>query len=763
MRDLIRRIRQRKIVQWLLVYMTGAWAVSEVIDTLVVTFLGMDSLRGTMLVVAALGIPVVAVLAWYHGEKGRQRVSGPELAILATLFLVLGSILALVSGRSANPSPGAGGTDIEPAPAIAVMPSIPAGTDADVIGDGIVSVLSTGLDAVPGWRAVSPRTVLARWTERVPDGMTADEATSLAIARATGARYAVLPTTAVLGTTVRVTADVYDLMGPAGALRSVERSGSPDALVTLADGLAVEILGAVLEGSGEIPQIDLSRTTSDSPEALREFLRGEVFYRDFQLEDARDAFDRALAFDSSFARVHYRLIEVHSWGSTLDLERVRQHTALALKNIDRLSEREALVVRGLTASDGNESLRLLREAVARYPDDATAWNWLGEQMIHGFSALASAEEIDSVFRRAIALDPGRAGLYPHPVGLLFAELADSAGAAALVPVFARAASGVAGTPIVDDIDPRGGPLAFDYAFGDSAHREAARARILNEYEAGKIEGRTSVAMLLGHPRHWEGVILPALELDRRLGPAWLERSTDAPSRRLTAGFEGLTLWRGKVREGVAWLDSMDTGNARSVHDAAIMGIPIPSEVLLAEFGPARISSDSTFRVFRATVLAAQEDRWSDFDRGRSLLDARAPDDPAVEARGFRQAADAWAEFRRGDAARAVQLLEPLIANAGTENRLMVWMLGEAYMALGQWTDAERVFRTGSLDHYYRHLSVLPLARYRLGQALEAQDRSTEAAEAYAYFAEHWANADPELQPLVQDALEAIARLSPDHR
>ena len=38
----------------------------------------------------AVVILLVLVLAWYHGDKGEQRVSRPELAILTVLVAVVG-------------------------------------------------------------------------------------------------------------------------------------------------------------------------------------------------------------------------------------------------------------------------------------------------------------------------------------------------------------------------------------------------------------------------------------------------------------------------------------------------------------------------------------------------------------------------------------------------------------------------------------------------------------------------------------------------
>ena len=45
-----------------------------------------------------VGLFVALVIAWYHGDQGRQRVSGAELLIIAGLLALGGLGLGLLSG-----------------------------------------------------------------------------------------------------------------------------------------------------------------------------------------------------------------------------------------------------------------------------------------------------------------------------------------------------------------------------------------------------------------------------------------------------------------------------------------------------------------------------------------------------------------------------------------------------------------------------------------------------------------------------------------
>ena len=106
-------LRRRKVVQWGLTYAAGAWALLQVISHVVTTFHWPEQLQQIATLLLFLGLPVVLVLAWYHGDRGQQRISTPELAILTLLLLLGGG--GFWYYQRANETPAAASTAAKPA------------------------------------------------------------------------------------------------------------------------------------------------------------------------------------------------------------------------------------------------------------------------------------------------------------------------------------------------------------------------------------------------------------------------------------------------------------------------------------------------------------------------------------------------------------------------------------------------------------------------------------------------------------------------
>jgi hypothetical protein len=90
--DFWTRLRRRKVVQWGLVYLAGAWGFLQGLEYLSGTYDWPRQIQQLTTLALLVGLPIVLVLAWYHGDRGEQRVKGTELAIITLLFLLGGGI-----------------------------------------------------------------------------------------------------------------------------------------------------------------------------------------------------------------------------------------------------------------------------------------------------------------------------------------------------------------------------------------------------------------------------------------------------------------------------------------------------------------------------------------------------------------------------------------------------------------------------------------------------------------------------------------------
>lgn len=99
MSSFLTRLKDRKLAQWALAYLAGAWALLEAFGFAADTFLWPQVLVRILTILCVLGFFLALVLAWYHGEKGRQRVSGPELINIAILLGLGGLGLSLLGGQ----------------------------------------------------------------------------------------------------------------------------------------------------------------------------------------------------------------------------------------------------------------------------------------------------------------------------------------------------------------------------------------------------------------------------------------------------------------------------------------------------------------------------------------------------------------------------------------------------------------------------------------------------------------------------------------
>ncbi|MGA8278788.1 MAG: tetratricopeptide repeat protein [Rhodanobacteraceae bacterium] len=93
MTELWTQLKQRKLVQWALAYVAAAFALLQGVDIVAHQFDWSEDVQRGITLALVVGFFITLVLAWYHGEQGRQRVTGPELLLIALALAIGGGFL----------------------------------------------------------------------------------------------------------------------------------------------------------------------------------------------------------------------------------------------------------------------------------------------------------------------------------------------------------------------------------------------------------------------------------------------------------------------------------------------------------------------------------------------------------------------------------------------------------------------------------------------------------------------------------------------
>jgi adenylate cyclase len=164
--QVLERLRQRKIVQWALAYLAAAFALIQMLDLVAQRFAWPEWIGRALIVAAAIGLVITLVLAWYHGERGEQRVSGVELFIVALLLAIGGGLLWRVVRTphdAANATAVSGGSEAPRTPApiadlksIAVLPLVNTSGDPsnEYFSDGLSEELISVLARIPDLKII---------------------------------------------------------------------------------------------------------------------------------------------------------------------------------------------------------------------------------------------------------------------------------------------------------------------------------------------------------------------------------------------------------------------------------------------------------------------------------------------------------------------------------------------------------------------------------------------------------------------------------
>ncbi len=411
------KLRRRKVVQWGVVYAAGAWGLLQGLAYVSATFNWPLQLQQLATLALLVGLPIVLVVSWYHGDKGQQRVTAAELAIITLLFLLGGGIFWRYDRASSVTAPAdasaqAPGSASSAAPdlsvvsarSIAVLPFENMSGDPanEYFSDGISEEILNVLARVPEL-SVAARTSSFQFKGEKRD--VEQIATQLKV------RMVLEGSVRKQGDRVRITAQLIDAQTGYHVWSETYDRELKDIFAiqdeiarAIGDELKVRVVGAGAAGSS------VSGTKNLKAHDL--YLRGLALWqvrRDDELWAAIDSFEQAIEADPGYAE---------AWGGlALGYSVIFDYTVRISQQDANARGREAaeraLVLDPTLAEPyaalGNierselhyaTAVALLKRAIALKPSFATAHQWLGTTLVdtgeqaEGLASLARAATLD---------------------------------------------------------------------------------------------------------------------------------------------------------------------------------------------------------------------------------------------------------------------------------------------------------------------------------------------------------------------------------
>jgi TolB-like protein/Tfp pilus assembly protein PilF len=425
MSEFLQRLKQRKLVQWAIAYVAAAFALLQGIDIVAQQFGWPESVRRGITLALVVGFFVTLVVAWYHGERGAQRVSGTELLIIGLVLALGGGLLWRFAAVSRLPETKAASSlpndhkTLANSVAVLAFDNLSDDKGSEYFSDGISEELLTVLQKIPGLH-VAARTSAFSFKGK--------NATAQEIGQKLGVAHLVEGSVRKAGDVVRIAARLTQA-------NTGEEQWSENYTRNLKDVFAVqteiaqtivEQLRGQLTGGAANPttkaQIQAEVRAAEkggtkNVEAHEAYLQGRFFlnrHSEKETDQARTAFERAAQLDPKFALAWAGLARTHVWYCNFStkggLEGFNAHLAAAREAVERALALEpdlpeALLPRATIETNFDYNWKgaaeTLRKALALAPQDPALLAWAGNL------AFARGEGTQSVdlLRRAVALDP----------------------------------------------------------------------------------------------------------------------------------------------------------------------------------------------------------------------------------------------------------------------------------------------------------------------------------------------------------------------
>ncbi len=636
---------------------------------------------------------------------------------------------------------GDSGSKVTPDPALAVLPfDVQGFPEIAYLRQGLPTLISTAINGMGDLRAVDPLSVSSMLGDAP-----IDLASARLIAEEFGAEGVILGAVTQLGDEIRLQATIYDGSGEAGETHTVS-AANQDSLSTAVDELTRSLIAGRFSGRGQT-MASLSAITSTSFEALRRYMEGEELSRRSEWPAAYEAFSKAVEIDSTFVMPWYRMSSLSGWpgvnlGSRAsDIREAKRHSAGSPLRVKMLVDAQLAHALDSTwiALDRWEAY------LQRYPDDAHAWFRFGDLTLHanrwrGESDLEALPLLD----RALSLDPSNREVAVH---LMEYALRDRDW---------------------DKVD------SLHEAMGDISGytvRTVSAFRMAGDDPAAALAGLTRLAAASGDPAGvWHEAWASTIAL------RWPEVHV--------ASIDSVINHGGRFDAGVgAWLSTRSLTQMGKLKEAAqavetaseLTGGPVwlfhAIDPLLyapsadSAYAGRDLGSVAEFPFLRAVFAQARRD-WPALDVAIDSLRADSVAWEIFKVDDFL----ALKHFRQGDIEAALELVKDTRPPNGVSGysgfgrdltAFRRWLAAELFFQSKRYEEATPLYESfHGLDTFPNSeaLQYSTPAHRRLAEIAEIQGDSDAAIFHYEKFIRFWANADPELQPEVEEARQRLGVL-----
>ena len=697
----------------------------------------------------------------------------PEASYRTAGILAGAVVLAILAALVWRGVPGLGGGsapggEISRA-VIATMPFTMRGSEElRYLGEGMSNLLGTKLDGAGELRTVDSRALLGRIERSGAGELDPQEASE--IARSFGAGLFVLGEIVQAGDRLRIDAVLYAVEG-GETVAEASAEGASEEVFDIVDEVAAGILGNLHGDPGARVERIAAVTTSSLP-ALKAYLTGEQAFRGGEYQRAVESFQQAVAEDSLFALAYYRLASAAEYVLAPDL--AAEASEKALRHADRLSERDRALLEASVAfrrGDAETAERLYRNFLGRWPDDVQAWFDIAEVQFH-FNYLRGSTPAESraAFQRVLRYDPENSAAMIHLIRLDAAE----GRLASMDSLVARYLAIAGGGERALEVEPLQAVVHGD------ARREAD---VLERLETapdvtlqlamysvssfgGDLDDVERIARIWAGPQrssYLRGMGHLAIAYALLGGGKW-RAAIEEIERARGLGAPAYVTYYAVLARLLPWVPASDEELERLLVEARALPETPPVE----DVDPSKDHAGVESHV-RAVLIGLLEARLGRSDAARAaaarLRELGGTRFASTLGEDLGRTVEGYERWVMGDTLGALRSFEAMPMDVGYSLVFASELYSHAFVRFLRARALEATGRGAEAEGWYEGLSASPYeiafrgpASFHLAQIREGTGDRDEAIRLYREFLDLWKDADPELQPMVEEARAALERL-----